>query len=109
MLIVRLQPVPSQTLSIVLDNQACQINLYQKATGLFFDLIVNGAAQPTVSGVICENGNSLVKYAYLGFNGDLLFVDTVDLTTPSDPFYTGLGSRYQMVYYDAADIAAAGG
>lgn len=107
MQIVPLQPVPSQTLGITLNNQACQINLYQKSTGLYFDLIVNGAPNPTVRGVLCLNGNPLVIYSYLGFVGDFLFVDTVNLTTPSDPIYTGLGSRFHLIYFVAADVAAA--
>lgn len=107
MQIVSLQPVPSQTLSVTLNNQSCQINLYQKSAGLYFDLIVNGAPNPTVCGVLCLNGNPLVVYLYLGFLGDFFFIDTENLTTPSDPVYTGLGSRFQLVYFDAADVAAA--
>jgi hypothetical protein len=107
MQIVPLQPVPSQTLSITLNNQACQINVYQKSNGLYFDLIVNGAPNPTVVGVLCLNGNPLVVYLYLGFIGDFLFIDTENLATPSDPDFTGLGGRFQLVYFTAADVAAA--
>ena len=60
MLQIPLSAVPSQTLSIVLDGQSCQIAVYQKqpitdeygvAAGLFFDLIVNGV--PVVNTVRC--------------------------------------------------------
>ena len=43
MQIIPLQAVPSQTLNVNLNNQACTINVYQKSTGLFIDLLVNDA------------------------------------------------------------------
>lgn len=105
MLIVPLQAVPSQTLGITLNNQSCQINVYQKSNGLYFDLIVNGAPDPKVCGVLCLNANLLVIYLYLGFIGDFAFVDTENLTTPSDPDYTGLGGRFALIYFEPSDLA----
>ncbi len=58
-----------------------------------------------MASAICENGNRLVRDAYLGFSGDLAVVDTQGA---SDPVYTGLGTRYQMVYLAPADLAALG-
>lgn len=91
--IIPLQAVPSQSFSVGLSNQACQLNIYQKSTGLFFDLLV--ANVPVVTGVICRNLTKLVRYLYLGFIGDLAFIDTQG---SSDPYYTGLGSRYLLAY-----------
>lgn len=104
MQIVPLSSVPNQTVNITLSNQSCQINLYQKSTGLYFDLIVNGAPNPTVCGVICQNANRLVRYGYLGFIGDFCFLDTQNLVTPADPVYTGLGSRFDLAYLLPSDI-----
>lgn len=101
MQLVPIQPVPSQVLTALLTNQACQINVYQKNTGLFCDLYVN--ALPIVLGVICQNRNRLVRAAYLGFVGDMMFIDTQGL---ADPVYAGLGSQFVLAYLDADDIGA---
>lgn len=100
MQIVPLQSTPSQTLGIGLAGQQCKINVYQKQPGLFFDLYVAGAV--VITGVLCLNLNLLVRNSYLGFVGDLAFVDTQGT---SDPDYTGLGARYQLVYLALGDIA----
>ncbi len=99
MQIVPLQAVPSQTFNVGLANQQCKINVYQKQTGLFFDLYVAGAV--VITGVLCLNLNLLVRNTYLGFIGDLAFVDTQGT---SDPDYTGIGIRYQLVYLAIGDV-----
>jgi hypothetical protein len=93
MLAIPLQPVPSQNFKVPLNGQYCEINLYTRSTGLFIDLYANG--QTIVTGVICLNQTLIVRDAYLGFIGDLAFLDTVSET---DPVYTGLGSQYQLLY-----------
>jgi hypothetical protein len=105
MLIVPLQPVPSQTLTSLLSNQNCRINVYQKAFGLYFDLTVPTIqTDPIVAGIVCRNANRLIRYAYLGFVGDFSFFDLLNTAMPSDPDYTGLGGRFQLVYLEASDL-----
>lgn len=101
MQIIPLQPVPSQTFTITLNNQLCQINVYQKNTGLFLDLFVGGVL--IIGGVICLNLVRIVRNTYLGFIGDLAFIDNQG---SSDPFYTGLGTRYSLAYLELPDVAA---
>lgn len=96
---IPLQSVPSQSLSVLLSGQNCQINVYQKSTGLYLDLSINNA--PLLSTVLCRDRVKLVRQPYLGFVGDLAFVDTQGL---SDPDYTGLAGRFALVYLDAADL-----
>lgn len=106
MQVVPLQPVPNQTSQIVLANQSCQLNVYQAQAGVFMDVLVNDEA--IISGVICQNLNRIVRSLYLGFSGDFVFQDLQpdpDLG-PQDPFYSGLGSRFQLVYLAAADLPA---
>ncbi|CAE6861430.1 hypothetical protein R75461_08002 [Paraburkholderia nemoris] len=91
--LIPLAAVPSQQLSVVLAQQNCGINVYQKRTGLFIDLYVAGA--PIMTGVLCRDRSYLVRRPYLGFTGELAFVDTQGML---DPRYTGLGNRWQMVY-----------
>jgi hypothetical protein len=101
MLIVPLQAVASQAVTVSLGGQLCQLNVYQRAFGLFIDVLVNNSL--IIGGVICLNQNLIVRSAYLGFIGDLAFVDTQGTT---DPTYTGLGSRYQLGYLSPAEVAA---
>ena len=69
--------------------------------GMFCDLLVNDTL--IIGGVICENANVIVRDAYLGFVGDIAFFDTQGT---SDPSYTGLGSRWILVYLAPADLPA---
>lgn len=108
MQIVPLQAVPNQTLQIQLGGQNCTIALQQTSYAMFFTLTLGSNPTPTVAGVICENLVRLVRDAYLGFVGDLIFADTEG---SSDPVYTGLGglaARYQLGYFSPADLAALG-
>lgn len=102
MQIIPLSAVPSQTVTVVLNSQECIIHVYQRSTGLYLDLTVAGTL--ILAGVICQNGNLLVINTYLGFIGDLAFIDTLDA---SDPVYTGLGTQYLLAYLLPSDIVAA--
>ncbi len=103
MLYIPLQAVPNQQLSVVLNNQNCQINVYQKFYGVMLDLLVSNTL--IIGGCLCQNLNRLVRNAYLGFQGDLGFWDTQGSL---NPYYTGLGARYQLVYLSPADLANLG-
>lgn len=100
MLLVPLSPIPAQTLSVVLDSQPVQVAVYQKRTGLFFDLLLNGVA--VVTAVLCQNVTRLVVQSYSGFVGDFAFYDSQGDTAPT---YTGFGpnGRYQLYYIEASD------
>ncbi|WP_233868735.1 phage baseplate plug family protein [Paraburkholderia adhaesiva] len=99
---VPLAAVPSQRLSVALAQQNCGLALYQKRTGLYLDLYVAGNL--VMAGVLCRTGVYLVREAYLGFAGDLVFTDTAG---SDDPDYTGLGSRWPLLYVQASAVASA--
>lgn len=101
MLLVPLSPLPAQIVNVTLSNQVCQIEVTQKFYGVFLDLYVNNTL--IIGGVICQNLNPIVRQRYLGFNGDLMFVDTQG---SADPEYAGLGERYQLLYLSADEVAA---
>jgi hypothetical protein len=96
---VTLQPIPSQSLSASMGNQAVALNIYQTAYGLFMDVFVNGSL--IIGGVLCLNLTRIVRDLYLGFSGDLIFLDTQGTT---DPVYTRLGSRYSLIYLSPSDL-----
>lgn len=101
MVIIPLQAVPSQAVGATLDGQVSQISLYQKDAGLFIDLYVDNAL--VIGGVICQNLNRIVRSLYLGFSGDLTFIDNQGDT---DPVYSGLGTRYSLAYISASELPA---
>jgi hypothetical protein len=101
MLVIPTNAVPSQTLSVILAGQPCRINVYQKTTGLFVDLYVNDAL--IIGGVIGLNTVLIVRDVYLGFVGDLTFLDSQGL---DDPLSTGLGSRWSLVYIESAELTS---
>ena len=90
---IPLNPLPSQSLSLQLGVQSCQINVRQRRTGLFVDLYVQGA--PIALGMKALDRKFMVRAAYAGFIGDLFFVDTQG---EQDPQYAGLGSRWQLAW-----------
>lgn len=121
MQVVPLSAVPSQTLSVGLGGQSVQINVYQLgagyATRMYIDVISNGVVILTAR--LCRAFGGLPNTSprfimtgrhYLGFLGDLLFVDTqANTNNPTqDPQYTGLGARWQLLYFSVADLQGAG-
>jgi len=103
MQVIPINDTPSQTLNVALNGQNCRIDLYTRTQGLCCDLYINDSL--IIGGVICQNVNFIVRDSYLGFLGDLMFVDTQSSDDPSSP---GLGSRYVFMYLTPADISAAG-
>lgn len=99
---VLIQAVPNQTFQVQLGGQSCIFSIYQLAYGLFLDLVAEGV--PICAGQTCENLNRLVRGAYLGFIGNLTFVDTQGGIAPIDPVYTGLGARFRLIYLEATDL-----
>jgi hypothetical protein len=104
---VPLQSVPAQTIKTTLDSQTVELDIYTRRYGMFMDIYVNGVLE--IGGVICQNLNRIIRSAYLnrnvGFAGDFVWNDSQGST---DPVFTGLGSRYQLFYLSADDLAALG-
>ena len=103
--VIPLQAVPSQTELVALGGQNCQVNVYQKWTGLFLDLYVSNAI--VLAGVLGRDRRLMVMNAYLGFEGDLMWLDNQGT---SDPAYTGLapGGRFSLIYLAPADVPQLG-
>lgn len=102
------QAVPAQNILTTLDDgQLILLKVYTRRYGMFIDVSVNGVLE--IGAVICENLNRIIRNKYLndavGFSGDFVFYDTQGNT---DPVYTGLGTRYQLLYLTEADLASIG-
>ncbi len=104
MLVIPIQPVPSQRVLCVLSGQNCQIGIYIKSakgiTRVYFDLNSNGLDMSLA--VLAHNAVPLdTANSYDGFQGNLFFIDTQG---KDDPEYTGFGSRWFLVYLTPAEI-----
>lgn len=99
--VIPLDAVPNQTVSLVLDYQNCQINVYQKSTGLFVDLYKDNSL--VIAGVLARNLRLILMGTYLGFSGDLMFYDNQG---DHDPEYAELGGRYSLLYIPASEMPA---
>ena len=95
---IPLQPVPAQSVKTILGGQNCLIRVYQKTQGLFVDLVSDG--QPVVTCVIARDAVPLVCREYVGFVGNLIFVDTQG---DADTTHDGLGSRFILIYITAEE------
>ena len=105
MQIVPVKPLRNQTINVQLAGQNCTLNIYQKSTGLFMDVLVDGSQ--IIGGVICQNLNRIVRSLYLGFVGDFCFIDNQEGT--ADPFYLELGTRFILAYLETTDLPAGEG
>ena len=92
---------PSQTLTCVLAGQVTQLNIYQKAYGLFVDVYLDDDL--IIGGVLAQNLNPIVRSLYLGFVGDFEFFDTQG---NDDPIYNELGTRWQLNYLSPSEVIA---
>ena len=122
MLQIPLNAVASQTLTISLDGQNCQIAVYQKqpivdeygvAAGLFFDLTVGSV--PIINTARCLDRCPLLQdRQYLGVVGEFMFMDTLATNggpptfNGQPPYFTGLNSQFVLLYLEAADLASVG-
>lgn len=97
--IVPVQPNGNQSLTTTLNNQSVQLSIYQKLSGLYMDVFVNNEA--IIVGVLCQNLNRIVRDLYLGFSGDFVWNDTQGT---DDPFFSGLGTRFHLIYLFPSDL-----
>ena len=104
MLVVPLQPVNSQYVTFNVSNQPVQLQITQRSTGLFVDVYLNNAL--LMGGILARNAVPMLQNTYLGFEGDLAFYDTqaTNATNGADPYYTGLGSQFLLVYLAPGDL-----
>lgn len=113
MLTIPLAPVASQTLQFVAAGQNCQMSVYTndgfdyadptlntEKEYIAIDFAYNGIQVTNTQN--CLNVTRLLKNrTYLGFVGDFMFVDTQG---SDDPQFTGLGSRWVLLYLEASDL-----
>ncbi len=90
MVIVPLNPVPSQSVNVTVGGQVARITVRTIGAAIYFSL------EGVVTNRIARDRQRLLTDAkYRGFLGDFSFVDTKGR---DDPAYWGLGDRWILVY-----------
>ena len=90
---IPINPYANQTLKVILSNQACTINIRQKSTGVYLDLLIDGVE--IVTGQLCLNKVPVIQSDYRGFIGSIYFED---IQGNEHPDYTGFNTRYLLRY-----------
>ena len=97
--VLSLTQEPSQIVKTVLSGQyQVQILIQQKRQGLFVDVNLDGV--DIVTSVIALNETPIISREYLGFPGNLLFID---LNGKDDPVYNQFNDRFNLIYLDAEE------
>ncbi|CFQ73960.1 hypothetical protein N4227_12985 [Yersinia enterocolitica] len=97
--VITLENKKSQSIFITLEGQSCLIRLIQRDSSIYMDLTVNG--DPILQGIPCLYANKIVRYKYLGFRGDLFFLDNEG---QSDPQWNGLADRFPLYFITEAEL-----
>lgn len=94
---VPLSPLPSQELSLVLGNQDVTVRVLTRGDYLYLDVLKE--KEPVILGQLIVTGQNLLPAGLSAFTGNF---QMVDLNGDSDPFYTGLGTQFRLLYNDEA-------
>lgn len=94
---IPLSAVPSQSLSVVLANQPCTIELRLMKGRQYFSLSVNGTV--ICRNVLIVNRSFIVQAAYTGFIGDFAVIDNQG---DAPPEFQGWDTRWFLAFSDDA-------
>ncbi|MBO1325339.1 hypothetical protein K2X14_11630 [Acetobacter sp. TBRC 12305] len=97
--IIPINAVAYQAIKVPLSGHSVQLDIQQRSTGLYMNITLDGTL--IMAGVICQDRTWIVRKAYFGMPGDLAFQDTQGT---DDPVYSGLGSRFVLVYVEGQNV-----
>ena len=95
--IIPIRAVPSQTVQVTLAGQP--VTLYLRQLGGRQYISVSWAGTVLCETVLMVNRSAIIRAAYSGFVGDIAVYDTQGDDAPE---YTGWGSRWLLLFNDAA-------
>lgn len=91
---IALSPVPNQTVAFQASGHRVSLTLRTLPNGaLLADVVMDGST--IAAGRTCLDRTAIIRRAYVGFPGDLAFVDTQGTL---DPAASGLGTRYLLAW-----------
>jgi hypothetical protein len=95
--IIPIRAVPAQTVQVTLADQP--VTLYLRQLGGRQYISVSWAGTVLCETVLMVNRSAIIRAAYTGFVGDIAVYDTQGDDAPE---YTGWGSRWLLLFNDAA-------
>lgn len=95
--IIPIRAVPAQTVQVALAGQP--VTLYLRQLGGRQYISVSWAGTVLCETVLMVNRSAIIRAAYTGFVGDIAVYDTQGDDAPE---YTGWGSRWLLLFNDAA-------
>lgn len=100
--IIPLDPIPNQSLSIRLDGRRYVLTV--KEIGDMMSVTIVRDNVTLIENVRAVAGFPLLPYGYMWHDaGNFIFTNTEDGVIP---YYTDFGTKSQLVYSSAAEIAA---
>ena len=99
---VPLIATPNQELAIELEEQDCTIQVRQLGNYTYLTLWVDSTL--IVENAICMPGVAILQGYIQGFKGNLVLVDSSDANSRHVSDYTGLGSRFLLLYLTEAEV-----
>ena len=93
MILIPTQPIPSQSISILLGGQSCIVTLRQLLDRQYLSLSANGV--DLCDNVLIQFNSAIVRMGYTGFIGDIYCLDE---SGNQPPTYTGWSSRWNLYY-----------
>lgn len=97
---IPLTALPDQRMQMILGGQDVALRVYSRDERLYTDLDLDDA--PVWRGFLGRNCVPCKLYTHLAFKGQLVFVD---MQGTADPHWSGLGSRWLLVYLTDEEIA----
>lgn len=94
---IPIRAVPAQTVQVTLAGQP--VTLYLRQLGGRQYISVSWAGTVLCETVLMVNRSAIIRAAYTGFVGDIAVYDTQGDDAPE---YTGWGSRWLLLFNDAA-------
>lgn len=96
---VPLSAIPSQELSLILNNQDISVRVYMRGDYLYLDVLNEDT--PIILGQLIVSNVNLLPSGLTNFVGNFRMVDT---NGNEDPQYIGLGERWQLLYLSDEDL-----
>ena len=93
----------AQSIKIVLDEQACEIQIRERLGLLYMSMVVDDVE--VWNNYVCYDRQNVKPFSYMAFKGGLYFVD---VEGNEDPRAEGLGARFFLVYLSVGEDLPAG-
>jgi hypothetical protein len=93
----------AQSIKIVLDEQACEIQIRERLGNLYMSMVVDGVE--SWNNYVCYDRQNIKPFTYMPLKGGLYFID---IEGSSDPVAAGLNTRFFLIYLSEGESLPVG-